>query len=688
MLYHMFHACPKISRLLLILVVSFVFFFAFKTEAVYAAPCGNGVCQSSQNETCSTCPADCGVCSVPTPTPAPTSPPAPTNTPAPTNPPGPTSTPAPGQPTPTPTSDSSNSSSSSTSSNSTPAVTYYPSVTLNTYSPNPTNKVPLTLSGKTSIEQGNITLVEYTITDGADWTTAQLSNGNFTFTTPNLAEGGYTIKVRAKSEAGVYTKSESYASSTVTIVTTPPKVSLDKISPNPTKNQTPAISGKAASSLVAISKVEVSIDGKSWQVAKQSGNTFTIVLNKLEDGNYPIKARAFDSAGNVGQSETQTLIIDTIPPIIGGAMQALGPQLLTPDSRGVIKIVAGTPVILALSMKGGVTEAKVETGDGTFDLKPQADSHLWFGDLKLDKGGEKQLKIIAVDGAGNSTERNLNTVLVEDFGKVIDKQTQKAVEEAKVSVYFFETQSKQWILWEGVSYGQNNPQKTNIDGTYSFMVPAGRYYIEVSALGYHSVQSEILNLSQTSILNYKFPLSSKPNLTLHLPFIGRVVLAIPSLIPETLNTGSLTQPALKHIDLDQTLSPGTPVPNLVLPNLSNEEISLSALKGKSVLLSFISPWSSQSLEQAAILSEISGNLPEGQSILVVSLQESIPTTETFMKRGKYKFPVVVDKDGQTAANYKITLLPQHFFIDKDGKLQDVHIGVLSKSEILEKLKNL
>ena len=674
----MLNLCPAFIRLVFSFFLFFLLLLTIGQDTAYAVPCGNGVCQASQGETCSTCPADCGVCSVPTATPVPGEP---------------TSIPAPGQPTTAPSSGDSGSSSSST-----PSVTYYPSVTLNAYSPNPTNKSPLTFSGKASIEQGNIATVEYTITEGASWIQASPSDGSFnskeeifTFTTAQLVEGAYAMNVRAKSGAGAYTKSESYASNTVTIATTPPKISLDKFSPNPTKNQTPTVSGKASSTLAKISKVEISIDnGKSWTLTQLRGNTFTFTLkNKLEDSNYPIRARAFDNAGNVGQSEIQTLIIDTIPPIIGGGMQALGPQLLTPDSNGVVRIVAGTPATLALSMKGGVTEAKVETQDGSFDLKPQAESNLWFGNLKFDKEGGKQLKIVAVDGAGNTTERNLNTVLVEDFGKVLDKKTQKGIEEAKVSVYFFETQSKQWILWEGDSYGQHNPRITNEQGTYSFMVPAGRYYIEVTAPGYHPIQSEILNLSQTSILNYQFALSSKPKVVLNLPFFKKVILTIPTFTPpQTLFTSSLTRPSVNAVQSGLTLSPGTAAPKLTLPNLNNEDVSLSALKGNQVLLSFISPWSSLSLEQAAILSETSTTLSETQRMVVVSLQESIASTETFMKRGNYKFQVLVDKDGQTAANYKITLLPQHFFIDKDGNVREVYVGVLSKSEILKKLNNL
>ncbi len=702
---------PKLLALLF-----FILFFANSNPAYTDHQCGNGVCQpvGHHNESCSRCPQDCGVCTVPTPTPTPTSQPTSTPTLQPTSTPTsqptttptftPTSNPTP-QPTTTsspqpttqpdqltPTPESSNNSSSSNS-DSTPTsgstTTYYPSVFLNSYSPNPTNKTSLTFSGTASIEQGNITLVEYTFTDGAQWFVAQ-GTRNFSFTTPSLNEGVHNIKVRAKSQAGVFTKTESYAQQTVTIVTTPPQVTLDTISPNPTKNQTPTISGKIDTSLAKVLRVEVSIDnGKSFSPAQLIGNIFRFTQKaKLEDGNFEIKARVFDNAGNVGESETQTLVIDTMPPIIGGGMQSYGPQIVVPDKNGITKLVAGTESWLAVSMKGGVTEAKIETDEKSFDLQNLSGTNVWIGKMKFDQEGVKQLKISAIDGAANRTERNINTILVEGYGQVVDNKTQTLLEKAQVSLYVFENSTKQWLLWEAASYGQSNPQITDNKGNYSFIVPPGRYYLEVKAHGFHTTQSEIFDLSETTILNYKFPLESKPKIDLNLPFFGKVVITTPSFSPHTLKTSSLIKTQTPTAIPDMTLPLNSNAPDLSLPDLNNQQVQITELKGKKVLISFISTWSTSSLEQASILSKIANLTTEAQELLVVTLQESPASIETFMRRGNYKFKALVDKDGLSAASYKVTLLPQHFFIDSDGKVQDIHVGVLTENEALEKLNKL
>lgn len=647
----------------------------------------------------------------PTPTPTPGATPAPTPTPTPGATPTPSVTPGPGVPTPTPTS-------ISTTPTPGPSVTYYPLVSLIVYAPDPTNKVPLTFWGFAQVEQGTIATVEYSLTDGADWIPTTSADGSFnnwqeyfTFTTANLTEGTYTVKVRAKSAAGIVTQAESYASDTVTIATTPPEITLDQFSPNPTKNQTPTVTGSVLPKVVSIARVEVSIDnGKSWGSANLSGNTFSLTLAQLEDGNYPIVARVFDRLGNIGQSVTQTLIIDTIPPVIGGGMQSLGPQILTPDKTGKVGVVAGTETTIAMSMKGGVTAAEIKTDAETFQLSQKTGTTIWVGNIKFTPSPvrqEKPLTIVAVDGAGNTTERKYNSLVVENSGMVVDAKTQSGIENAEVSLYIYESISGQWLLWEAASYGQQNPQKTDSNSTYSFMVPAGKYYLMAKKAGYKNVQSEIITLPTASILNFRLPLTSKPKIEFTIPFFGRIVLTTPSFFPETFSIPKIDSKFETPTPFNATLR--GPAPDFTLPavvllglrsnsgeggtkegltNLENEEINLAAFKGKKVLLSFIAPWSALSLEQAPFLSKAYLNLKENQELLVISLQESVATTQTLMKRGNYTFPVVADKNGVTAADYQITLLPQHVFIDTAGKIQETYTGVLTTEELLQKLANV
>ncbi len=619
--------------------------------------CGDDVCQEDEN--CSNCPNDCGDCPAPTPgaTPAPSTPDSPEPYTGPVR---------------------------------------YPLVSLNSVLPDPTNKTTLSFSGTASIEHGVIDLVQYSVDSTTAWVNANAADGEFDsiserfIFTPKLSfpEGKHTVYVRARSLSRVYTTPSNYASDTFTVATTSPEVILNKISPNPTDNQTPTISGIASSRLVGISKAEISFDeGNTWLPADLSAEKFILTVEKqFKDGNYPVLARAIDTAGNIGKSELQTLIIDTIPPIIGGNMVALGPQVLLPNKSGVVQIVVGAKTTIATSMKGGVTEASVIAKEKTFPLTHIVGTNLWSGEMLFDKPGEKILKISAVDGAGNKTERELNSLQVENFGQVVDKESGNLVVNAEVSVFFFDQSTSSWALWEGRSYGQKNPQKTGKTGLYSFMIPSGRYYLEVKAPGFKTMQSEILEPKQVIILNPTFPLTSRPEIRFNLPILGEVVLTLPWLYsPETLPVSEFSTIASTDISSELILQQGVDAPEFSLPDRDGKLISPINFSERAFLLTFVAFWSPHSEEQIPILNEVNQSLSEGYSMLGIALQESKGATESFMQRGNYTFPIASDKNGESAADYKITNLPQHFFINSSGKIQETYIGVLTKEELLNKL---
>ncbi len=684
-------------------------FFAINSKPVAATHnnsghCGNGVCQASQSETCNTCSADCGACSVPTPTPPPVSQPTPTPViAAPTNPPSnptqtTTATTAPGQPTATtvpgqPASANAPAGSNSTSPSSNEPSgtnTFYPNISLTSIPQSPTNDTTLFFSGNTSITSGSIAQVEYSLDNGSSWVNTNRSGNSFSFTTQSLREGAYAIKVRAKSSAGTYTQAANYAQANILIATTPPKLLLNAFSENPSKNQTPLISGSVNSAFAQIRNVEITTDGGiTWSDASFTNGRFQFQTKKLEDNNYNVRTRAADTAGNIGQSDEKILIIDTIPPVIGGTMIAIGPQVLSPDKDGIIRIVAGSKITLTLSMRGGTTAATVLSDMSEFKLKQIPGTHLWSSTLNFENEGLKSISISAIDGANNRTTRNLQKIIVENFGIVTDKKRNDTIENAHVSLYFYDQQSKLWVLWQAESYGQKNPQTTDTDGYYSFMAPPGKYYLETRSPLFRTSQTKILDLKETTILNSNFLLNPSPTLLLDIPIIGKLNLSNPFIPPDTQDTKSGDQSDNVSVSqlVKESLPIGSIMPEFSLPDRNNKQVTSQSLRGKKLLLTFFAPWSDPSKEQLRSLSELTKELnPSNETMLGINLQDSIAVTDIFMRRGGYSFPVVADRNGDTASTFRIAVLPQHVIIDKDGVVRSVHTGVLGKKDLLEKLK--
>lgn len=694
----MSNSCPKFIRLIFSFLLFFSFFLTIDQDTAYAVACGNGVCQASQGEDCSTCPADCGVCPTPTPTntptPTPTSTPTPvpTSTPTPTNVPTPTPTPTvvPGQPTstptPTPTSGPTPTPTNTPTPTPTPVPTptptvspIFPLVALNPFSQNPTNNPKLTFIGRAFIGQGTISSVEYSL-NGSSWNEAKPTDKSFdskdekfSFTTSSLSNGTYTVKVRAKSNTGIVTQQTNYATETITVAATPPKVILENISTEPIANQTPTISGTVqVSQFAEIESIQISIDGGlTWNVIENKDKQFITILKKLEDGNYTIQVKAIDTAGNVGVSEKYLLIIDTIPPIIGSVILAIGPQILTPDANGKIRLVIGAPVTFIVSMKGGVISATLSTSDNTsYPLTSIAGTYLWKAEITPQQVGDEAITITASDGANNITNRQFQFLTVENSEVVYDSRTNKAIGNTQISVYDYDVSSKSWVLWDADAYGQKNPFITSGDGKYSFIIPPGQYYVEAKAKGYITLQTESFSLSKTSLIALSLPLEKD-----YYPFIP----FFPS-IPQTLPYSPLTKETRTTASKISTLA------FINIPTLAFVDQSL--IKGKKVALTFLTLWSQQSSEQALFLSNASAKLPKDQEVFVVFLQESKGPSEIFVKRGGYTFPFAVDENGTSSKDFNIFFTPTTFFVDSNHKVVEVFVGVLTQEEILEKLSAL
>lgn len=610
--------CSKIGKLLFLTIFLTSLVFYFHAGLVFAThKCGtDGVCQPV-HETCSNCPQDCGVC--PTPT---------------------------SVSTPTPTSSGSSEQPQPTQSQST-ATAYagpvrYPSVLLNAQTPNPTNRTSLTFSGHASIENGVIDAVQYTFDDGKNWIYVAPLDGKFDEDfeefafTRSFADGQYTVNFRAKSLSQVFTQSSNYSADTFTVVAAPPKVTLDDFFSNPTKNQNQTITGRVNSLFGKITKVEVSMDaGKTWKKATITGSKFSFVADRLEDGNYEVLARGFDNARNVGESGSDTLIVDTIPPIAGGINISIGPQVLAPHADGVFSLLRGVDVTFAVSFRGGPTKVSVRANDKEFDLSQIPASNIWAGKLSFDGEGQGTFKILAEDGAGNKTDRHAGSFKILQDGKTIRDTT--------VTVYFFEKNSSSWVLWDGAAYGQENPQKASQNGNYSFIVPSGKYFVEAGLSGYRISQSEIFEVTAPTIVNFDIPLSLFP-----IPFLR-------SLIPP------------KSFDI----------------SFERGE-KLTDIQGAS-LLAFISFWSTSSQEQ--ILALDAASIQKGkEKIRVVFVQEKKSSVDAFIKRGGYGFTPVYDEKGDLSVDFGIGNLPQIILLDEKGSVVEKINKVLTKSEILTKLR--
>lgn len=129
-------------------------------------------------------------------------------------------------------------------------------------------------------------------------------------------------------------------------------------------------------------------------------------------------------------------------------------------------------------------------------------------------------------------------------------------------------------------------------------------------------------------------------------------------------------------------------PDFTLTDLNDNVVSLSELKGKTVVLDFWATWcgpckaSFPGMQKA--LEKYSKN--ENIKFLFVDAWERVPNkkdnAEKFIKEHQYPFHVLLDQDNKVIDSYKVTGIPTKFIIDKNGKIRFTKIGYAGNEDQL------
>ncbi len=640
---------PKIAYLFFFLTLFSIFVF-FGFNKVFAGPgksCGNAVCQTSLGEDCGTCPEDCGICN----TPQPTVPPPPT--PPPTNPP-PTTT---GEPQPTNPSETTPPSNDSTESSGTSSTTAnYPSIALNNYSLYQ-NTNTVSYNGTALVLGSSISSLDYRLAEGG-WNPATSLDGSFNtenegfyINLGSFPDGSYTFSIRAKASNGLE-KIETYS---LVVITVPPEISFSETLDIPTNLENPVISGSITPPTF-ISSAQISLNGGktffNLNVAKNGRFSFT--ARNLEDGNYKIIVRVSDLAGNTTVSEARELVVDLLPPIIGGSMVNVGPQIIYPQDSGYVWTVDGVPTTLNIGTKGGVTKLTAIYEDKEVIFGKLGESNIFKGDIVFSTEGIKKILIKAEDGAGNRDESNLDYFYSLKQGSILDKNGE-IIKDTKIHIYYFEESTESWVLWDAQPYGQANPIESS-DGKYSIFVPPGRYYLRFTNPKYIKTETKIITFENTGIINTDVILKRK------------LISFFPNIIPQTINIFETDKKnALYDFSAEKILKDAG-----LIKGGENEIISIGSI------------WSAPSLEQFSIIGRLEDKNPEGFIPKVIFIQNSESEVESFIKRGKYDFAYVADEYGDRIKIENSYWLPLNVFV-KNGEVVGYYSGVMDEKEIIERI---
>jgi thiol-disulfide isomerase/thioredoxin len=135
---------------------------------------------------------------------------------------------------------------------------------------------------------------------------------------------------------------------------------------------------------------------------------------------------------------------------------------------------------------------------------------------------------------------------------------------------------------------------------------------------------------------------------------------------------------------------GKMAPALVLKDLDGKTVNLKDYRGKAVLVNFWATWCAPcKIELPWIVKFREQYAPQGFEVLGVAADDA-PKAEIAKSAKEFGLTYPVLLEGISVADKwgGLDSLPTSFFIDRDGKIEDVTVGLYSRDELEANIKKL
>jgi peroxiredoxin len=168
-------------------------------------------------------------------------------------------------------------------------------------------------------------------------------------------------------------------------------------------------------------------------------------------------------------------------------------------------------------------------------------------------------------------------------------------------------------------------------------------------------------------------------------------LAVQTAIPvnagtSVITTLPLTDPRLGDAQRLGRIQVDQPAPDFTLGTLDGSETTLSDFRDQAVLISFWATWCEPCrIEMPEIVRAYEAHSDAGFTVLAVNLtdQDVLEDVQVFVEEFNMTFPVLLDSNGEVSRLYGLLGLPMSIFVDREGKIARIYVGLMSSEQIDE-----
>ena len=134
--------------------------------------------------------------------------------------------------------------------------------------------------------------------------------------------------------------------------------------------------------------------------------------------------------------------------------------------------------------------------------------------------------------------------------------------------------------------------------------------------------------------------------------------------------------------------PGGPAPGFAAMTADGAAVSLEALGGKPVWLSFVATWCASCRSEASDV-EDAARAADGQvEVISVYLGEDATTVSGYAERLGLTHLQVPDPNKEISSRYRVMSIPTHVFIDSEGTVRSIHTGVMTRAAMDETVRDV